>query len=228
MSPLSIWNQFFSVELARIPPDPVELAIICCTTVYRSISHIGIEVENCVFNNDAVQEIRRRAPVGKKLKLQVKYNPESMHAIWVKDPETGARIEVLNPDPQTRNLSAYQISLGIKLMREVKSDRQFIEFGEALNKMRTTAEVDLRAKTQTKRKNARKALGLNAAPIHAAPPSESKAQMEASTAPMPSKKSRRGTVAGKKSRASTELPATPASPVPRFRVVKHQPGSSED
>lgn len=222
MSPLSIWNQFFSVEQARLPSDPAELAIICCTTVYRSVSHIGIEVENCVFNSDALQEIRRRAPVGKKLKLQVKYNPELMSAIWVMDPESGARIEVVNPDPQTQNLSAYQISLGIKLMREVKSDRQIIELGEALNKMRATAEADLHAKTQTKRKNARKALGFDVTSIPAAPPNESKVEHQAAAAPIPGDKSGHSGGKNKKLRAQIDRPAAVVPPIPRYRVVKNE------
>lgn len=222
MSPLSIWTQFFTVEQARLPSDPVELAIICSTTVYRSISHIGIEVENCVFNSDALQEIRRRAPVGKKLKLQVKYNPELMSAIWVRDPEDGKRIEVVNPDPQTRSLSAYQVSLGIKLMREVKSDRQIIELGEALNKMRTTAEAELRAKTQTKRKNARKALGVDTTSTREALPNESKVQHQPSVAPIPSERSGHGGAASKKLRNQIGRPTTVVSPVPRYRVIKNE------
>lgn len=222
MSPLAMWNQFFSVEQAWLPPDPVELAVICCTTVYRSISHIGIEIENCVFNSDALQEIRRRAPTGKKLKLQVKYNPESMSAIWVMDPENKARIEVLNSDPQTRNLSAYQVSLGIKLMREVKSERQIIELGEALKKMRATAQADLHAKTQTKRKNARRVLGVDATPIAAVPPNESPLQRQTTASPVPGNKLGNGEIKIKRKRAQIDRPVTLVAPIPRYRVVKNE------
>ena len=221
MSPLSIWTQFFSVESARLPSDPVELAIICCTTVYRSISHIGIEIENCVFNSDALQEIRRRAPVGKPLKVQVKYNTELMSAIWVMDPASGARIEVVNPDPQTQNLSAYQVSLGVKLAREVRSDQQIIAFGEALKKMRATARTDLHAKTQTKRRNARRVLGIEVAPIRSTLPNENKALHQTSVAPIPNAKSGRSENTNKKSRKQIDSPSPVRVPLPRYLVVKN-------
>lgn len=161
MSPLALWQQFFSLETTYLPLNPDELDEICCDSQQRTISHVGVELENCRFQSFALQEIRRLAAGPENAKVQLRYNRKSMAHIWVTDPKTGDRIQVPNVDPVTAGLSAAQVAATEKFRRShKKTSGEIIQFGEALKRLREIGQSLLRANTQGKRRQGYKLLGI--------------------------------------------------------------------
>lgn len=109
-SSIDAWKERYALDKVRLPADIDELEVICCESTARTVTHIGVELENCVFNNSALQQLRRRVAPGGVTKVQLRYNPGRMDRIWVQDPVTLERFEVLNQDPQTKDLSVLQIA----------------------------------------------------------------------------------------------------------------------
>ncbi|WP_096698424.1 DDE-type integrase/transposase/recombinase [Polaromonas sp. AER18D-145] len=159
-SPLNIWNRFFLIEESFVPGDLDELSVICCESATRVITHIGIEMENCVFNSEELQEIRRRSPAGRKVSVEVKYNRCLMNHIWVTEPTSLVRIQILNSDPATRDLSSQQIGAIRKMQRELQDQGHIVGRAQAFEKLKLAARAQLYAKTQSKRRQARKILGV--------------------------------------------------------------------
>lgn len=161
MSPLALWQQFFNLETTYLPLNPDELDEICCDSQQRTISHVGVELDNCRFQSFALQEIRRLAAGPENAKVQLRYNRKSMAHIWVTDPKTGDRIQVPNVDPVTARLSAAQVAATEKLRRDhKKTNGEIIQFGEALKRLREIGQSLLRANTQGKRRQGYKLLGI--------------------------------------------------------------------
>lgn len=161
MNPLEQWKRFFSPEETYIPVDPDELEEICCDAEQRVISHIGIEMLNCVFNCFELQEIRRQLPSLKNPYVKVKFHRDSLRCIWVVDPRSGDRIRVLNVDPVTAELSAFEMAETIKLQsKQKKTTGEILAFSEALRRMREIGQSLLRANTQGQRRRGFKMLGL--------------------------------------------------------------------
>lgn len=161
MTPLDKWAQFFRPEETYLPLDPDELDEICCDSEERVIAHTGIEILNCFFNNDEVQEIRRQLPSLKDPYVKVKFHRDSLSCIWVADPRTGHRVRVPNSDPVAAELSAYEMSEIVKL----QSDRQrthgeTLVFAEALRRMKEIGQSLLRASTQRQRRKGFRMLGM--------------------------------------------------------------------
>lgn len=176
MSPLACWQQFFNIETTYLPVDPYELDEICCDVEMRVISHIGIELMNCVFNSHALQEIRRQAPSVENVQVKIRFNRASMAHIWVTDAKTGSRLMVANIDPKKASLSAAQVAAAQKLRRsDRKTNDEFITFGEALRRMTEIGQALLRANTQTKRRQGFKLLGFDSLPDAKSPRSANSA-----------------------------------------------------
>ena len=100
-SSIDAWKERYTLEQVRLPGDIDELAVICCVSDTRRVSHIGIELENCTFNSSTLQKLRQRVAPDGETKVQLRYNTARMDRIWVQDPVTLQRFEVLNQDPAT-------------------------------------------------------------------------------------------------------------------------------
>lgn len=124
-TPLNIW----------LPSDIADLEIVCSESEFRVISHIGIELCNCVFNSPALQQLRRRMPGLEEARVRVNFNPSLMDKIWVTDPTNKERIEILNSDPTTRDLSAKQVSMVEAVRRQAQADGSSITRAQARRKI---------------------------------------------------------------------------------------------
>lgn len=179
MNPLAVWQQFFNLESTYLPMNPDELEEVCCESETRTISHIGIELDNCRFQSSALNEIFRAAPLADNVVVKLRYNRSLMSHIWVTHPRTGERIRVPNVDPQTAGLNAKQVSAAEKIRRgHQKTTGELIAFSEALRRLREIGQALLRANTQAKRRKGYKLLGITPAslPLHDSPVSEPEAK----------------------------------------------------
>lgn len=93
------------------------------------------------------------------IKVKVRYRPSKLDKIWVFDDAQEEWIEVLNSDPETRNLSEFQLSMIGRIQREAAADCDTLSIAEARNRMRELVAPLLAAKTQRARKRALKMLG---------------------------------------------------------------------
>jgi hypothetical protein len=160
--PIDAWNTRYSLERTRLPADIEVLEVICCESGVRTISHIGIEAENCVFNSPALQQLRQRLAPGAKMTVHIRYNTELMKRIWVEDPVTHERFEVLNQDPLTMDLSAAQVAHIKSVQRKSESEGQVITRAQARKRIEAIYQPLLIAKTVRERRRALKILGVAA------------------------------------------------------------------
>lgn len=107
-SPVERWNQLASPDRLELPVDPDELEIICSDADERVISHEGIQWRGTMFQSPALQQLRRRLPQACGSKVTVRCNSH-MARIWVRDPADGSHLEVLNTDPDTKDLTVQQV-----------------------------------------------------------------------------------------------------------------------
>ena len=229
MSPLTLWQQFFSLETTYLPLNPDELDEICCDSQQRTISHVGIELDNCRFQSFALQEIRRMAAGPENAKVQLRYNRKSMAHIWVTDPKTGDRIQVPNVDPVTAGLSAAQVAATEKLRRDhKKTSGEIIQFGEALKRLREIGQSLLRANTQGKRRQGYKLLGI--IPEAEQPQASQDSLTKTTAAALPRKNLRKKKTAPPALRraptVSAEQPAVDASAPTPARVFQPVPAAT--
>jgi len=107
-SPVERWNQLASPDRLELPVDPDELEIICSDADERVISHEGIQWRGTMFQSHALQQLRRKLPEACGSRVTVRCNGH-MARIWVRDPIDGSHLEVLNTDPDTKDLTVQQI-----------------------------------------------------------------------------------------------------------------------
>ncbi len=229
-SPIDAWNERYTLDQVRLPGDIDELAVICCESDTRTVSHIGIELENCIFNNSMLQQLRRRAAPGGQIKVQLRYNTARMDRIWVQDPVTLQRFEVLNRDPDTNDLSAKQVAALELIRRKSQSTGTVITRAQARKKIEEIYRPLLQAKTMLERRRAMKILGLiaNEDPIKQAKSVKPKALRNATNSnniPANTTSKSINVRAAKKSSTATSGSFSGTSP-PKFKVVLH--GSIRD
>lgn len=159
-SPIDAWNSHYALERARLPDSFDDLEIICCMSEMRVISHVGIELLNCKFNNPALQQIRRRMPVDSDGRVKVRFNTASMRRIWVSDPMTGEYLEVLNQDPDTLDLTAEQVTALERIRRQAQSEGVILNRAQARRRMAEQYGSITSVKTQAARRRTLKLLGL--------------------------------------------------------------------
>lgn len=234
-SPIDAWNERYALDRARLPGDIDELEIICCESAVRAVSHIGIELENCIFNNSALQQLRRRVAPGGKTTVRLRYNTARMDRIWVEDPVTHERFEIQNLDPTTKDLSAKQVAAQETIRRKPQPNGTVITRAQARKKMEEIYRPLLLAKTMLERRRAFKILGL----ISNEAPPEKSSQPTAKT-PSPAKTRQVGaTPAVKKgkavpSKSSTDQAAAlpvdfaPGASPPKFKIVRQAPLQRDD
>lgn len=170
-SSIDAWKERYSLEQVRLPGDIDELAVICCESDTRTVSHIGIELENCTFNNSTLQQLRRRVAPDGQTKVQLRYNTAKMDRIWVQDPVTLQRFEVLNHDPATKDLSAKQVTALESIRRKSQSIGTVITRAQARKRIEEIYRPLVQAKTMLERRRALKILGLI---VNESPPEKSK------------------------------------------------------
>jgi hypothetical protein len=170
-SPIDAWNERYTLDRVRLPGYIDELEVICCESDTRTVSHIGIGLENCVFNNSTLQQLRRRVAPGGTTKVPVRYNPARMDRIWVQDPVTLQRFEVLNHDPVTKDLSAKQVTALESIRRKSQSTGTVITRAQARKRIEEIYRPLVLAKTMLERRRALKILGLI---VNESPPEKSK------------------------------------------------------
>lgn len=159
-SPIDAWNAHYALDRVRLPASFDDLEVICCLSEMRVISHVGIELLNCKFNNPALQQIRRRMPVESGVRVKVRFNTASMRRIWVTDPMTGEHFEVLNQDPDTRDLSAEQVAALERIRRQAQSQGVILNRAQARRRMAEHYKQLTVAMTQAARRRALKLLGF--------------------------------------------------------------------
>lgn len=159
-SSIDAWKEHYALDHVRFPADIDELAVICCESDTRTVTHIGIELENCIFNNSTLQQLRRRVALGAVTRVQVRYNTGRMDRIWVQDPITLQRFEVLNQDPNTKDLSAKQVAALESIRRKSNSMGTVITRAQARKRIEQIYRPMLQAKTMLERRRAFKILGL--------------------------------------------------------------------
>lgn len=108
MSPFEKWNQLATPDRLDLPVDPDELEIVCSDSFHRVISNEGIEWHSTMFQSPALQELRRRLPSAVGGTVTVR-NSGHMARIWVYDPTDDSHLEVLNTDPDTKDLTVKQV-----------------------------------------------------------------------------------------------------------------------
>ncbi len=108
-APLAAWKRHFEVASLRFPATAEEIDLACCVTDARQLQHYGVELLGLrSFNNPTIQEIRRRHQHESTVSVRVRYNDRRLSRIWVEDPDDGFWIEVVNSDPETIDLSAFE------------------------------------------------------------------------------------------------------------------------
>ena len=224
-SSIDAWKERYSLEQVRLPGDIDELEVICCGSETRTVSHIGIELGNCVFNNSTLQQLRRRVAPGGETKVQLRYNTARMDRIWVQDPVTLQRFEVLNHDPATKDLSANQVSTVEAIRRKSQSIGTVITRAQARKRMEEIYRPLVHAKTMLERRRALKILGLivNESPQEKSKKSAPKARPKLKTTGNDSAIAVQETNGVIKATGSnlTQLGSSPGAPPPKFQVVRN-------
>ncbi|WP_180124881.1 Mu transposase C-terminal domain-containing protein [Rhodoferax sp. BLA1] len=234
-SSLDAWKERCTLEQVRLPGDIDELSVTCCESDTRRVSHTGIELGNCTFNNSELQQLRRRVAPGGQTMVQLRYNTARMDRIWVQDPVTLHRFEVLNHDPATKDLSAKQVAILESIRHKSQPIGTVITRAQARKRMEDIYSPLVRAKTMLERRRALKILGLIANDITPektkvnAPKATSKVKASGNGAANAVQEEKVDAVA-----ADIEMPpkkSTPASSPPKFKVVRqgstrNQPPSS--
>lgn len=229
-SSIDAWKERYSLEQVRLPGDIDELEVICCESDTRTVSHIGIDLENCVFNSSTLQQLRRRVAPGGQTKVQLRYNPARMDRIWVQDPVTLQRFEVMNHDPDTKDLSAKQVAALEAIRSKSQSTGTVITRAQARKRIEEIYRPLVHAKTMLERRRALKILGLIAnesTPEKSkkkAPKALSKVKASGNGSAIPVQEKKIVTEA-----ADISVPpskSTPGSSPPKFKVVRQ--GSARD
>lgn len=224
-SSIDAWKERYSLEQVRLPGDIDELEVICCESDTRTVSHIGIELENCVFNNSTLQQLRRRVAPGGKTKVELRYNTARMNRIWVQDPVTLQRFEVLNHDPATKDLSANQVSAMEAIRNKSQSIGTVITRAQARKRMEEIYRPLVRAKTMLERRRALKILGLIVSesppekPKKSAPKARPKLKTTGNDLATAVKETD-GVITATGS-SLTQLRSSPGAPPPKFKVVRN-------
>lgn len=144
--PLDAWSQLFRIDEAFLPGNDAQLEVICSEAAERAVSHIGIEYGHCVYNSEAIRQLRLKHARDGKLTLEVRANNFAAY-IWVRDPSSRAWIEVSNNDPDTRDLTFAQVSMIERLRRMESSPDRKISRAEGRRLMRELVERAQAAKT---------------------------------------------------------------------------------
>ncbi|MDO8770718.1 MAG: Mu transposase C-terminal domain-containing protein, partial [Burkholderiaceae bacterium] len=143
-----------------LPADMNLLEVLCTELEVRTVFHYGIEIcGERTFNSPGLQEIRRRRQLEDYIKVKVRYRPARLDRIWVYDDAQEVWMEVMNSNPETRDLSEFQLKMLHKLQREEAVRGDTVSIVEARGRMKSLVEPLLRAKTQRARKRALKMLG---------------------------------------------------------------------
>jgi hypothetical protein len=223
-SSIDAWKERYSLEQVRLPGDIDELEVICCESDTRTVSHIGIELENCIFNNSTLQQLRQRVAPGGQTKVQLRYNPARMDRIWVQDPVTLQRFEVMNHDPETKDLSAKQVSALESIRRKSQSTGTVITRAQARKRIEEIYRPLVHAKTMLERRRALKILGLV---FNESPPEKSK-KMAPKKRPkvvntsndLPTAVQETNGVIQATGISVTPLTSSPGASPPKFKVVR--------
>lgn len=229
-SSIDAWKERYTLEQVRLPADIDELAVICCESDTRTVSHIGIELETCTFNNSTLQQLRRRVAPDGHTKVQLRYNTALMDRIWVQDPVTLQRFEVLNLDPVTKDLSAKQVAALESIRRKSQSNGTVMTRAQARKRMEEIYRPLVQAKTMLERRRALKILGLivnESAPEKSknkAPKALSNVKASGKGSAIPVQEEKVVTEAADISLMSSK--SSPGSPPPKFKVVRQ--GSARD
>ena len=233
MSPYEAWRSGAAVTPIRMPADPDELDVVCSEAVTCTLTTKGIQLENCMFNSDHLQNLLRRAPKtsGKRTvsaPVHVRVNRSLMSFIWVMDPQSKERLRVPNTDQTLATLSAYQISVVLAVRNKAREAGQRITISQAIVKARDQARDFLKASTQATK---RRLLKLLALPPEASTPTP-ESPLPASPARRPSLRNR-GVISSRQSTAGTLYEPTEHTPaktrdedeLPSFRTVVRAPAT---
>ncbi len=164
-SPHKGWTQEFDLTQVALPGDLDLLNVLCSELEVRTVFHYGIEIcGERSFNSPGLQEIRRRRQLEDYIKVKVRYRPARLDRIWVYDDAQEEWMEVMNSNPDTRDLSEFQLKMLHKLQREEAARGDTVSIAEARRRMKSLVEPLLRAKTQRARKRALKMLGWTTDP----------------------------------------------------------------
>ncbi|MBM3116412.1 Mu transposase C-terminal domain-containing protein [Jeongeupia naejangsanensis] len=90
--PLDLWNESAKQKIVELPVNPQELDIVMGMAATRTLFHYGIELEGLHYNNDLVQQIRRR--YGNNPKVDIRYFHDDVGYIQVLDPDAKVYLRV--------------------------------------------------------------------------------------------------------------------------------------
>lgn len=161
-TPHDAWKRHFDLSVVALPGDPDQLNIICSELQTKKLQHYGIEMlEERTFNSTELGELRRRKQFDKTINVMVRYNPQKFDLVWVYDEDKAHWIEVVNSNPETRNLTHFQMSMVNKLRNEeYKKSKQQISISEAMERIKEIIRPLLQSKKQRDLKKAHKILGF--------------------------------------------------------------------
>ena len=230
-SPVERWNQLASPDRLELPVDPDELEIICSDADVRVISHEGIQWRGTMFQSHALQQLRRKLPEACGSKVTVRCNGH-MARIWVRDPADGSHLEVLNTDPDTKDLTVQQI-LDLDAVRGKAGTPGRLTAAQGRKRMKDYARQLQDCKTRKAKKALLRLLNLTAIPETQATPDE--ASLKSSSTPSaPSgggggRSSHRRKPAFKSEQPTSSVhrgsgsppPQSANTPVPRFKTAPH-------
>jgi hypothetical protein len=229
MSPIERWQNALQVETIRLPMDAGELEIICCEWDKASVSHIGIEKANCVFNSPELQDLRRRHPGADNLSVDIKWNKRLLRHVWVLSDATGEWLCVPNRDASKAQMSAAEVAIAKKLAQLPEETAEVVKRVSSRKARHALAAELAKDKTRTKR-NAMKKLGLTAQPDSKTGPADADPVSQTSTANAPSQHpatTRAPEPEPTDDTASQQTGVPPSSPaaiqIPIFNVVKAAP-----
>lgn len=163
-TPHQAWKRFFDMTLVPLPGDLDLLEILCTDLKVHTLQPYGIELlEERSFNNSELRELARRKQFEKTIKVKIRYNPQKLDRIWVYDEDRMVWIEVKNANPETRDLSAFQLSMINKLKNaEYKESKSRPSTAAVKGQIREIVRPLLQSKKQRERRRAHKILGLSA------------------------------------------------------------------
>jgi putative transposase len=163
-TPHQAWKRLFDLTLVPLPGDLDLLEILCTDLKVHTLQHYGIELlEERSFNNSELRELARRKQFDKTIKVKVRYNPQKLDRIWVYDEDQMVWIEVKNANPETRDLSAFQLSMINKLRNAAyKESKSKPSIAAVKGQVRDIVRPLLQSKKQRERRRAHKILGLSA------------------------------------------------------------------
>jgi putative transposase len=161
MSPLQAWQDHFQLESILLPPTVEEIELACCSTDLRKLQHYGVDFCGLTsFNNPAIQQIRRRHQHDRTVDVETKYSSDSMSKIWVQDPDNEEWIEVLNSDPETQNLTEFQVRALTAKITEAKGKGTPLSIIAAKELLRNEVAALSTGKLQSGRRRAFKLMGI--------------------------------------------------------------------